>query len=712
MMSALRGQAATWGGAANLPVPWTNDLLENPLFWALAEALDPDAVVLPTLRRSDLHGIVEGVEAPDLPGTARRDDMPLGRPDPRPVLKEIARRAPILQRNGTGRPHNVEPAKGASFPFTRAADLDVLPNVAGARFPGDLDLGLLLTAERGDLHDTQIAELARRSVVAESRTYEDAAEALSLVLDGPGPSHAAGPWALSEAGLRWLSPGFRDEPIVSIVVGDAPWDFAAAYALRRHSSLAWWLPVTLADDEVLVARLAHRLRDLNQEVEHGHVFSSSDPDAAQRLATSLHIQLAEDGIDWRVNDDLPMALRQTANRLLTDASGLESLAVHDGQTGFIPPRLPSVRARLSARLYWMSEVVGVNWQPLPDARVSGAVVRAPAYGSSQARATRDGVAYLCPHFFRSGEEDLESTTIRPQVVPLSLREQLDVITADAKWGLFPSDKGVYAEACSALLGGDAALLDTVTDTGWAGIYAGLREATDPEGETRGWHLKDDRVYFTLAEINAIRAGAGSSAPEIEDLLRRKVLLRGFVFQCPLCAHKAWYGADEMTERLRCARCRRPFTLTEPGWQPTLEPQWRYRLSEVFWQMLQHNGDLPLRALRDVLSIGGEWRAGPVDFLHEHNLITPEGDVIELDICAQRGPELWIGEAKIADNLGTRKAANAKLQGLRRAVELLRPHGVVLVTAADTWSEQTEQAARGALGRLGCELVLASSPALA
>jgi hypothetical protein len=710
MTSALRGQAATWGGAANLPVPWTEDLVERPEFWALVEALDPDAVLLPTLSRSDLHGIVHGVEARPAGGVVSQDDMPLGRPDARSVLEALAGRLPILQRNGMGRPHNVAPEKGAGFPFIGIATIEELPAVAGVRFPADPDLGLLLAAERGDLHDAQIANLAQRGVVAETYVLDDDEDALAKIFDGPSPTADPGPWALAEAGLRWLVPGARGEAVVSIVVGDDPWDFATAYALRRHTGLAWWLPSRLARDSAIVARLARRIGMLNHEAESGLVLSSSDTAAATRLATALQADPDRDGLSWAVDADVTAALRQPANRLLTDASGLESLAISDGKTGYLPPRLPAVRARSGGGLYWMSEVAGVNWQPLPDARLAAAVVHAPGYGTAQARPTRDGVAYLCPHFIRRGDEDLEAATIRPRIATLGLREQLATIAADDGWTLAPSDKGLYAEACAATLGGDGGLLDAVTDPGWAAVLSGLRHAGAPDGSPRGWDLKDGRVYFTIQEVEAVRAEASAMAPEVGELLRRGVLLRGLVFRCPLCALKGWYGADELAERLRCSRCRRPFTLTEPGWQPEPEPQWRYRLAEVFWQMLQHNGDLPLRALRNVLGIGGDWQSGPTAFLHEHDLWAPTAErPIELDICAQRGPELWIGEAKIAGSLGAGAQATAKLDGLRRSAELLRPHGVVLVTAKPAWSQDTERKAHDALGKLGCEILLASSP---
>src|SRR4051794_2865449 len=48
-IAALRNQCLTWGGEANLPVPWTRETADNPLFWRLVEAQDPDLIIAATL---------------------------------------------------------------------------------------------------------------------------------------------------------------------------------------------------------------------------------------------------------------------------------------------------------------------------------------------------------------------------------------------------------------------------------------------------------------------------------------------------------------------------------------------------------------------------------------------------------------------------------------------------------------------------------------
>jgi hypothetical protein len=306
-------------------------------------------------------------------------------------------------------------------------------------------------------------------------------------------------------------------------------------------------------------------------------------------------------------------------------------------------------------------------------------------------------------------EDMASEVVRPRIAVLDLRDQLAALLAERGWRLEPSDKGQYAEGAAQLFGGDEQVRTALSAPSWWGALTALRGQITPEATSRGWKLADQRMYYELAELQAIRAETALDV-DVSELLERRILMRGLVFRCPLCRLKSWYGADELAERLRCARCRTSFALTDRGWQPEAEPQWRYRLNELLWQLLTHNGDVPLRALRDTLGIGTPDVSQPTASLHEHDLWEPDGETpIELDICAQRGPELWIGEAKVANRLGPEQSARAKLEGLRKAAELLRPHGILLVTASDGWTDRTVRIAREVLGKLPSQLRFARSP---
>ncbi len=565
----------------------------------------------------------------------------------------------------------------------------------------------MLAAEAGDMADSAIAALAQRSAVVTpyDLTKEDARE---RVLRGPRQPGAGGTWAIAEAGLRWLSPVTRSPRAVSVVVGDDPWDFALGYALRRLTSLAWWLPSGVLTDPYTVPWLLHRIDEIGDLAERSVVTSVSDSSAAESLAQEL-TSSTSDSRTWDARADASDVLRERAARLFARVPGLETFALESGVTGFIPPELPDVGEAFGQRIYWMAELIGENWQPLPDARLAADVVRWPSYDTTSARPTRSGVAYLCPHFMRMSD-DLASEVVRPRIAALGLSEQLSTILAEGGWRLEPSDKGQYAEGAAKLFGGDDELRAALSAPGWWGTLSALRSDTAADNEPRGWKLADRRTYYELAELEAIRSETALDA-DLSELLARRILMRGFVFRCPVCRLKAWYGADELAERLRCARCREPFALTDRGWQPDPEPQWRYRLNELLWQLLTHNGDVPLRALRETLGVGTAEMREPTASLHEHDLWAPGAETpIELDICAQRGPELWIGEAKVAKNLGTEQQARAKLEGLRLAAELLRPHGILFVTAAsEGWTERTEQIARAVLAGVPSELLFATCP---
>ena len=703
MMAALRGQAATWGGSANLVVPWTEDLFERDEFWSIAAALDPDVVALARLAGSDLGGIVPTgdplLSASDVGGRVEADVL-------KTAFTVIAQRLPVLQRNGYA-PPLFSGDQGVGFPCTPIAAVagDLGPGPA-LRCEADIDLGLMLAAESGDLADSAISRLAGRGAVVTPHGLSPD-EARSRVLQGPERPGASGVWTLSEAGLRWLRPVSRNPVTVSVVVGDQPWDFALGYALRRLTGLAWWLPTSVLADPWSTHWLLHRIAEIADLAERGIVARVSD----RALATSVAGELAtaaSDSREWSVAETALGALHERPSRLLSRVPGLEVFALQDGETGYLPPELPEVGEALGQRIYWMSELLGDNWQPLPDARLATHVVRQPGYDSASARPTRSGAAYLCPNFVRMSE-DMASEVVRPRIAVVDLHDQVAAILGQSGWRLEPSDKGQYADGASRLFGGDRELRAALASPPWWRTLTGLQSDTGPDLQPRGWKLADQRTYYQLAELQAIRAetGLGDDVPE---LLQRRILMRGLVFRCPLCRFKAWYGADELADRLRCARCREPFALTDRGWQPDAEPQWRYRMHELLWQLLLHNGDVPLRALRETLQIGMPDASEPTAALHEHDLWEPGADTpIELDICAQRGPDLWIGEAKIANTLGREPQARSKLEGLRRAAEMLRPHGILFVTASAGWTDRTEEIAGEALAELPIEMRFASCP---
>ncbi|MFA9272102.1 MAG: hypothetical protein ACEQSX_15370, partial [Baekduiaceae bacterium] len=422
-----------------------------------------------------------------------------------------------------------------------------------------------------------------------------------------------------------------------------------------------------------------------------------------QLAEALTTGRRRPRTDWRTAEPLD-AIDVSPNRLLTSPGSLETLVIDDGASGYLPARIPDVPLP-NQDLYWMAEVILPSWQPLPDQRLVQHVLEAPAYSSHAARISREGVAYIAPHILRLGGADLESETIRPRLRPLSLRQAVEALAGQAGLQTRPSDKGLYAHLAAELLGGSEALLERVCDASWDRL---VRTLMCPGGDTAiGLHLNDERIYFTMPELASLHAKHQLAQP-VAGLLQADIVTRGLLYKCATCRLAAFYTDEEIGDRLRCARCRARFGIRDHGWMPADEPRWHYRLAEVIWQLYEHNGDVPLRAIAEHLRPADDRVS--FEYVHEIELWDGEDRLAELDICARRGPDLWIGEAKIAPRLGTKAEAAAKLRGLRRAAEVLQPRGLIFATAAPEWTPGAARQIGEAFQRTAHEVKLVSSPA--
>lgn len=265
--------------------------------------------------------------------------------------------------------------------------------------------------------------------------------------------------------------------------------------------------------------------------------------------------------------------------------------------------------------------------------------------------------------------------LRPTLRPLSTVAQLEALLADTGWRCGLSDKGIYREQTAELLGGLEELVAMISDPNWHRLLLALT-STKKSGQSGRWLKSEQRRVFRLNQLDALLAQVGLSE-STADLVSRGLVRRGLLHKCPRCRWEGWYEQDELGGDLRCGRCRRPFRLGDPGWFGQGEPSWFYRSDEVVWQFCEHHGQLPLRAAWTLL-----WTDRPT------TVVAPEVDLfepgrakpVELDICAVRGAEIWIGEAKTTATLGRSESdALLKMQRLRRAAEAVSADGVLLVS---------------------------------
>jgi hypothetical protein len=126
-----------------------------------------------------------------------------------------------------------------------------------------------------------------------------------------------------------------------------------------------------------------------------------------------------------------------------------------------------------------------------------------------------------------------------------------------------------------------------------------------------------------------------------------------------------------------------------SWFGKNEPLWSYRLAEVVYQFLEHDGELAVLAVHD------EFEPSNRPFAHsfELDLTPPEGgDGFEVDIFTSDGYRLWIGEAKKDGRFDPERLAF-----VATLAHLTDAYGVILVTSRASWPRATVDQARAAFG---------------
>jgi hypothetical protein len=165
---------------------------------------------------------------------------------------------------------------------------------------------------------------------------------------------------------------------------------------------------------------------------------------------------------------------------------------------------------------------------------------------------------------------------------------------------------------------------------------------------------------------------------LEQMLERRVLVRGLSLKCRRCRQEGWYGLDEFSVSFRCRRCSLEQEMRRGWWLGAEEPAWLYRLAEVVYQFLRSDGDLPLLAAWDRFGRSGR----PLALTNELEFKRENGESFEIDIVLSNGHELWLGEATSTTNLEPLE----RLDQLGELAELGSAYGVLLVTSTTNFKK--------------------------
>ena len=173
-------------------------------------------------------------------------------------------------------------------------------------------------------------------------------------------------------------------------------------------------------------------------------------------------------------------------------------------------------------------------------------------------------------------------------------------------------------------------------------------------------------------------------------LKRGILRRGLVLTCAHCLNTDWYPLDDIAQSFMCSRCRTVAAITKASWRadyrhadPAPEPTFYYGLAEVAYQALDHDADVPIRAL-------GDLRPNPEALVQDAtDSEALRGDQrFELDLLALVDGRVIIGEAKKGDRLAnTAREEVRQIRNLAEIAESITADEVVFATA-DAWRPAT------------------------
>jgi hypothetical protein len=358
--------------------------------------------------------------------------------------------------------------------------------------------------------------------------------------------------------------------------------------------------------------------------------------------------------------------------------------------GFFESPVPRAFSEVNAHSHrWLVEVSFAGNQPPRHPSMGEKLASGPNLGT--ARAGIDGLVYQCPGSLVRGQ-DIELQMLRIDVFVPDSDFIFRTVLASAGYQMTISDKGAYGSEAVRKFGGLEEIGSALHDSKTAEL---LNKYLSTEGSKKGVFdngvfLRDHRRYLNFISIQKILEDRDIAASLIDQWISKDILRRGFIFKCVRCSNAAWFSVDSVTQRFICPRCGSNQQYTRAHWLHPEEPSWFYKLDEIVYQMLSHNGEVTLLTL---LTLRKQSRDS---FLYSPELSirldsNPKAKM-EIDICCIVDGKLIIGEAKSVGSLASNKGTAPQIiERYRKVADLISASGLIFSTTATEWDEGTRQA---------------------
>lgn len=517
------------------------------------------------------------------------------------------------------------------------------------------------------------------------------------------------PLGMTTVGLTAIRTGLasRHELPTIVVVGSSLKDFCLYFNLYWQQGRALWLPPWFMPEEgkypdrlvaavfeaVEAGRGDHndRLVLVSYSVPHNELLRLSDT-IRTLVRTAVEVR--------PITTEMVELQMRIPSRIYADGD-LGNTTTHMLLNNSLPgwfespvPQTLNPASPLSHR--WIVDVAFIK-NHIPRHPVLGRIaIDGPNVGD--VRAGLDCISYMCPGVAVFGDH-METNILRISIHVPDADEIFRVIVDDCGYQSKTSDKGRYESATVQKFG-------DLGRTGYAlssSKHRALLEKYLDRSESRkgvfdqGVLLKDRRRYLDFQSMQCVLESPDLTCKVIDEYVEKEILYRGFVFVCTNCSDAAWHSIADVDQTFTCQRCGLKQQYRFANWKRPSEPAWYYKLDEMVYLMLEHNGHVPLLTLDKLRTESKE------SFLFRPELrLSKKGATatyLEIDLCCIIDGKLCIGEAKSKDSLeGDKLTPTQTVERYRDLALAMGASIVVFSTSARDWNQASLEAIRIAFAR--------------
>jgi hypothetical protein len=486
-----------------------------------------------------------------------------------------------------------------------------------------------------------------------------------------------------------------------VVVGDSVKDFCLYHALYWQQGRALWLPSWfMLESGEYPERLMTAIREAEEsgQYEHNEELSLVSYSVAKTKLEELKNIITPRLFRTRVSvNDISTAMVELQleypSRVYADGNigdVTTHLLLNNNLPGWFDSPLPRMLHPVNPLSHrWIVDITFLQHLIPRHPALGRIAVHGP--NLSEVRAGSECVSYMCPGMLVMGDH-METNMLRPSIHVPDAEEIFRFILDECGYQSKTSDKGRYEAESVYKFGGLEKAGYALSSQKYRNL---LMKFLDKSPSQKGVHdegvyLKDQRRYLNFVSVSKILNSDVLAREIIDEYVEKSIFYRGYIFLCENCSDGAWHSISEVDQTFTCKRCGVKQQYKFRSWKHPNEPSWFYKLDEMAYLMLAHNGHVPVLTLNKLRMESKE------SFMFRPEVrLTPTGSTkiyLEIDVCCIANARLCIGEAKSNDSLAGNDLT--PMQTAERYRELALKMGASIVVFATTeisWNQPSREA---------------------